>query len=436
MLFRSEIVDETQDVVRIMSIHKSKGLEFPICIMAGLSKKMNQQDVNASLVCDMDLGIGMEYRNPVTRVKNQDMRRNVLAHKMKMDNLGEELRILYVAMTRAKEKLILSGVVKNYEERMLSYVSVKRSGETKLPLEILQKSTGFMDLLLPALARNQEFIKIVLWNPWVGNKKKEEESLLRQLERVELEKRMELPLNDKEEEIAKKLQENMNFKYAYENLQGLYAKTSVSELKMKAMEETDREAFCLFEEVEIVPYIPAFIEKKEEVTGTERGNAYHRVMELMDFTKIQDVDRVYRHLEEQVEEQRLKASYLELLRKDKLEIFLHSPLAIRMKKAAKEGKLFREQPFVLGISANRVEEKFPSEEKVLIQGIIDAYFEEDGELVVVDYKTDAVTSKEQLILRYQEQMRYYEEALGKLTGKKVKEKILYSFGLNESIPLP
>ena len=425
--------DETQDVVRIMSIHKSKGLEFPICIVAGLSKKINQQDVNASLVCDMDLGLGMEYRNPVTRVKNADMRRNVLAHKMKMDNLGEELRILYVAMTRAKEKLILSGVIEEYEKQMLSYWGLRKEQGEKLPLELLQHSTCYLDFLLPVVGRENESIKVLLWNPWDVGKEKETDVIYKTIERFELEERLKAPLNTEEQEIAEVLQENLKFVYAHKNLQGLYVKTSVSELKMKAMEQADSVAFQLFEEPEVAPYIPSFIEAKGEITGTVRGNAYHRVMELLDFSNMEEEKGVWKNLKQKVKEQRLRAEELELIRKEKLNLFLSSELAKRMSEAFQKGKLYREQPFVLGINANRVDKNFPEEEKVLIQGIIDAYFEEDNEIVVVDYKTDSVKKSEELVKRYKEQLNYYEEALEKLTGKKVKEKILYSFALNESI---
>ena len=244
---------------------------------------------------------------------------------------------------------------------------------------------------------------------------------------------MKLPLDSKEQEIWEKLQENLNFEYEHKNLQGLYAKTSVSELKMKAMEESDEAAFRLFEEPEVVPYVPAFIEEKGEVTGTARGNAYHRVMELLDFSKIDKEKETWEFLNQKAEEQRVSEQELKLIRKEKLNLFLKSNLAKRMQKAAKEEKLYREQPFVIGISADRVDEKFPKEEKVLIQGIVDAYFEEENELIVVDYKTDSVRSGKELIKRYKEQLNYYEEALEKLTGKKVKEKILYSFALNETI---
>ena len=427
------MVDESQDVVRIMSIHKSKGLEFPICIVAGLSKKMNQQDVNASLVCDMDLGIGMEYRNPVSRIRNTDMRKNVLAEKMRTDNLGEELRILYVAMTRAKEKLILSGVVKNYEEQMLFYSEVKKSDTNKIATGILSKSTSFMDFIFPAIVRDNACIKTILWNPWEVQKQKEAHAIYRQVERMEVEERIQAPPCGEEKEIGEILKKNFAFVYSHNNLQGLYAKTSVSELKMKAMEESDAEAYQLFEEPEMVPYIPAFMEEKGEVSGTTRGNAYHRVMELLDFSRCETTEEVLESMEQLTREKVLDETYLPLIRKDKLEKFMQSDLAKRMKKASENHKLYREQPFVLGIPAVRVDEKFPAEEKVLIQGIIDAYFEEDGEIVLVDYKTDAVKNGEELIRRYETQVEYYKEALEKLTEKKVKEMILYSFALNQCV---
>lgn len=425
--------DEAADAVRIMSIHKSKGLEFPICIVAGLSKKINQQDVNAGLICDMDMGIGMEYRNPKTRVRNTDLRRNVLAEKMRMDNLGEELRILYVAMTRAKEKLIMTGVVKNYEEQVLLYEEIKKEAELKIPFAVLSRSSSFMDFILPTTVKECNCIQTTLWNPWSLGGEKQARELLKQINRIEMEERLRLPMGAKEQEKANVLRRNFTMEYQHQDLHGLYAKTSVSELKMKAMEEKDVEAFQMFEEPEVSAYVPDFIEEKGKVTGTTRGNAYHRVMELLDFSHCEDVENVLKNMEKLVEEKRLEANYLPLIRKDKLEKFLSSDLCERMKKAEQNRKLYREQPFVLGLAANRVEEFFPATEKVLIQGIIDAYFEEEGEIVLVDYKTDAIKEPEDLIERYETQVEYYREALEKLTGRKVKECILYSFALNKAI---
>lgn len=453
-------VDESQDAVRIMSIHKSKGLEFPICIVAGLSKKMNQQDVNASLVCDMDLGIGMEYRNAKKRVRNADMRKNVLAEKMRTDNLGEELRVLYVAMTRAKEKLIMSGVVKDYEESMRPYEELKQNkkqaiskeggdenkkhmlydeddereqGAMKIPYGILSHSDSLMDFILPTTVWGNDCIKTILWNPWEEEKQKEAQAVYHQIHRLEAEERINMSFEQKENELRETLRNHFDFVYEHKDLQGLYAKTTVSELKMKAMEESDGAAFHMFEEPETTSYVPAFVEEKGEVSGTTRGNAYHRIMELLDFSKSLDVRTVFEDMEQLIREKILDEIYLKLVNRKKLDIFLQSTLAKRMQKASTKGKLYREQPFVLGISAERVNEKFPPEEKVLIQGIIDAFFEEEGEIVLVDYKTDAIQTREELIRRYETQVEYYREALEKLTGKRVKETILYSFALNESV---
>ncbi len=432
-LAESSSTEESGDMVRIMSIHKSKGLEFPICILAGMSKKINQQDANAGFVCDMDLGLGLEYRNPKKRIRNTDLRRNVLARKMKLDNLGEELRILYVAMTRAKEKLIMTGIVNDYEKHMLSYDYLKDREEQKLPYGILSKSNHYLDFVLPAMVRNKDVIKTILWNPWEARLQKDTREVTLQMERLELEERLATENNIEENIIIDKLKDDLRFEYKHQYLQGLYAKTSVSELKMKAMEESNEEAFRLFEETEAKEYVPEFIEAAGEVSGTTRGNAYHRVMELMDFTKVPQMDIIWQDMEQLAEEKVLDSLYLSLIRKDKLDAFLQSDLARRMKNAQEEGRLYREQPFVYGLEASRVDAKFPKEEKVLIQGIIDAYFEEEGELVIVDYKTDRIKHPLELVSRYKEQLKYYKEALERLTQKRVKEMILYSYALNQPV---
>ncbi len=429
----SVTVEKERNEVRIMSIHKSKGLEFPICIVAGLSKKMNQQDVNAGLVCDMEFGIGMEYRNPILRVKNQDMRRNAIAQKMRMDNLGEELRILYVAMTRAKEKLIMTGTVKNYEEQMLSFGYLKNRSEKKLPFGVISSANSFLDFILPATVQKGVRIRTVLWNAFEAKAQEESYQTGLLIERLNVEEKMRIPAGEKERRYMEAVKEKLSFTYAHENLRGLYAKTTVSELKKKAMEEADYCAFEMFEEAEVTPYIPSFVEEKEKVDGSARGNAYHRLMELLDFSKLENTDAVFEKWESLAKEKILKPEYLSYVRKEKLELFLKSSLAARMKKAWEKGVLYREQPFVLGVAAKRLDAKFPEGEKVLVQGIIDAFFVEQGEIVLVDYKTDAVRREEELIERYKEQLKYYEEALEKLTGKKVKEKLLYSFALNRCV---
>ena len=428
-------MDESQNVVRIMSIHKSKGLEFPICFVAGLSKRMNQQDVNSGLICDMELGIGLEYRNSEKRIRTTDLRRNVLAKKMLEDNLGEELRILYVAMTRAKEKLLLTATVKEYEKEMIAYGYLKNHKDTKLPLSVISRSNCFLDFILPVTARGIDSIETILWNTYEAANREKAEDMKTQISKLEAERILKTEAEKAEGEMPEQLRQNFDFQYPHKNLQGLYVKTSVSELKMKAMQESDATAYQLFEEKEFVPYVPDFIEKKEEVSGAARGDAYHRVMELTDFVSVETAEEVFEQMKQLTREQVLEESQLTLIRKDKIQKFMESALRKRMKKAAMEGLLWKEQPFVWGISAREYDEKFPQEEQMLIQGIIDVFFEEDGKIVVADYKTDAVKTPEELKKRYQEQLNYYAKALKEITGKEIKEKILYSFALNCEVVL-
>ena len=416
-------LDENADVVRIMSIHKSKGLEFPVAIVAGLSKKFNMQDAASSIIMDMDLGLGVDYVNTESRVKNKTLRKNILATKMKLDNLAEELRVLYVAMTRAREKLILTACTEKTEEKVQlgedSRAETAGKGDGRPPLSYaeLTSATSFLQFLLPVFSN----IKVVTM---------EDLGLCAIKEEVDRESRKRRLLTDRtaDAEALQKLTERFSFVYPYENLQNLYTKTTVSELKMAALEEKEETAE-LFPEKEVVPYVPDFMREKEKISGTTRGSAMHRLMELVDFTKNyanwQDVKAV---MQDFLQEGRLSAEYEEAIRVDKILHFLQSPLAGRMRKAQENGKLFREQPFVYGVETKEGE-------TVLIQGIVDAYFEEEDGIVLLDYKTDVVENGEELVKRYQTQIDYYEKALHNLTGKRMKECILYSFYLGCEVQL-
>lgn len=424
----AELLDENADVVRIMSIHKSKGLEFPITFVSGLSKRFNMQDVNQSLILDMDYGLATDYVNPVRRVKNKTLRKNILARKLREDSLAEELRVLYVAMTRAREKLILTATLENAAEKWESF---RENGSDYLLYPDFMESAGYLDFLLPILWATSIQVKVLREEELVAGEWKEQlqlrdrRQLLEQAEQYADETALEL------------LRKRLHTKYSYENLSGLYTKTTVSELKIAAMADKDESAFHTFEEKEVQPYIPTFRREEEKVSGTVRGNAYHRVMELLDFQKIMDTEKsrwgemLRGFLKEATEDRRLKQEYADAVSERKILHFLETDLAQRMKRAETNGSLHREQPFVLGISADRLGQEFPAEETVLIQGIIDVFFEEEDGIVLLDYKTDTVSAMGELWNRYETQLDYYSEALEKLTGKPVKERILYSFHLEK-----
>ena len=451
----ADTLDENADVVRIMSIHKSKGLEFPVVFVSGLSKRFNMQDANQSLIVDMDLGVAVDYVDSVRRIKNKTLRRAVLSAKMKEDNLAEELRVLYVALTRAREKLILTAVLDKADEK---WELAQMTGQEKLTYLDFCEAGSYMDFLLPILPQTGIAVKTLRTEDLAAEEIREQ---LRMGDRREELQRVAdgevlLP-GDPEENERKlsKLRERFAYQYPHPGLQKLYTKTTVSELKIAAMAEKDEAAFHTFEEKEVVPYIPAFRREQEKVSGAVRGSAFHRVMELLDFTyvfvesglfekcpgdyetyrKRLDAERLQKRLEEFLQREtvslRLTEEYAKAVSLPKILNFLEQELAYRMWNAQEKGLLYREQPFVLGIDAKRLDPDLPEGEKVLIQGIIDVFFIEDGEIVLLDYKTDVIDSLEALWNRYNVQIQYYEEALTKLMQMPVKERILYSFYLEK-----
>lgn len=485
----AELLDENANVVRIMSIHKSKGLEFPVTFVAGLGKRFNMQETNQSLILDMDLGLATDYVNPGKRMKNKTLRRNVLMRKLREDSLAEELRVLYVALTRAREKLILTASLEKAAERWERF---QKSGVESLLYPDFIEAGNYLDFLLPVLSGTSIQVTVLEECEMAAGEFKE------QLELGDRVWRLERAGQLADGKALEYLRERLRDRYPFENLAGLYTKTTVSELKIAAMADKDEAAYHTFEEKEIQPYIPSFRRQEEKVSGTVRGNAYHRVMELLDFGRILFSDILgpseilessgsleslgkraldastdleisgaisrskeqeskeqdqklpgdygeYRKkvrqavtaqalkafLEEEVKSRRLKQEYAEAVNLKKIWRFLESELAYRMWKAEREGRLYREQPFVMGISASELGQEFPDSESVLIQGIIDVFFEEGDGIVLLDYKTDAVSSMKELWNRYETQLDYYSQAISKLTEKPVKEKILYSFHLEQ-----
>lgn len=451
----ADTLDENADVVRIMSIHKSKGLEFPVVFVSGLSKRFNMQDANQSLIVDMDLGVAVDYVDSVRRIKNKTLRRAVLSAKMKEDNLAEELRVLYVAVTRAREKLILTAVLDKADEK---WELAQMTGQERLTYLDFCEAGSYMDFLLPILPQTGIAVKTLRTEDLAVEELREQLRMGDRREQLRLIACGETTLTGDPEENERKLmylRERFAYQYPHPGLQKLYTKTTVSELKIAAMAEKDEAAFHTFEEKEVVPYIPGFRREQEKVSGAVRGNAFHRVMELLDFMyvfvesglfekcpgdyetyrKRLDAERLKNRLEEFLQREtvslRLTEEYAKAVSLPKILNFLEQELAYRMWRAQEQGLLYREQPFVLGIDAKRLDPDLPEGEKVLIQGIIDVFFIEDGEIVLLDYKTDVIDSLEALWNRYNVQIQYYEEALTKLMQMPVKERILYSFYLEK-----
>lgn len=421
------ILGENEDAVRIMTIHKSKGLEFPIVIVAGLGKSFNRQDIRSRVVIHPELGVGVDWVDAAMRTRTASLPKRVLQKALDLEMLGEELRVLYVAFTRAKEKLILLGSAAKLEEKK----------QKSLSFRTISTAGTYLDWVLPAAAGAEDSPFAV---EEVALEGQTEEALTRQILQEEQREAFlrpeELPGTD--EAYAKILEEQLSYVYPWQDDISLRGKFSVSELKKMGQTEEEDEDTLLYPAEEIVPYIPRFMSDKEPVSGAARGTAYHRALECLDFRGLYHSEKVKEGLEQLVEEGRMTREQADVVRPYDIYAFAQTPLAKRMSAARDREEFHTEQPFVIQMAARELEIGCGSDEPVLIQGIIDAWFYEENEhgeneIVVVDYKTDFVKDGGELLKKYRKQLDYYELTLERLTGKRVKEKIIYSFCLKEEI---
>lgn len=428
-------MSEQDDLVRITSIHKSKGLEYPIVIVAGMAKMMNRQDSRAKILLHPDYGICADYIDAKKRLRVPTLCARAFSRRLLIDNSSEELRVLYVALTRAKEKLILTACDSHLEGRMKKWQVVKECKSKTLPFTTTSKANGYLDWILMALCRGGEnFIKtkkIPIEQLLFPEAKKEIENLVKQqeLEAIDINKIYSKPMKER-------IDRYLSWKYPYLSDLKIHSKFTVSEIKKMygeyEREEISKELITMEKE----DTLPIFMkEEKEEVSRTTKGTMYHKVLEILDETKTYHTDVIREQLELEVQKGRIDAKILEVVNLWDIYQFYQSEIGKRVIKAAKAGKLYKEQPFIMTLPANEVKEEWDSTEPILIQGIIDIWFEEEDGLVLLDYKTDRVHLEEVLIKRYQGQFLFYKKALEQLTGKKVKNSYLYSFGLKKVIEM-
>ena len=448
--------------VEIMTIHKSKGLEFPVVILAGMGKQFNFQDLNARLLIHPEYGLGADAILPDKRMIVSTLNKQVIRRKLLEESLGEEIRVLYVALTRAKEKLITIGTISNLEKEMMYLSRFREKEDELLPVETRLKAKNYWDYVLPALSRHRCMDDLYRG---FGLLPPSDNSLYHDQAEFEVKRITARMLADAEvaeqafdqmedsvlefwdcekvidQQIRQELEKRFGFVYPYESRRDIPVKVSVSDLKKRSYhEETDFEEAVYFEP-DIVPLIPRFVEEKKEegdgFTGSARGTAYHRVMECVEYNKTDSTEQLEEQLNSLVQNKKMSAAEAECVRISDIRAFVECDLGQRMKKAAVEGRLFREQPFVISRSAAEIEETWDPQERVLVQGIIDAYFLEEDEIILVDYKTDRVRRNEEqmLIDRYHTQLEDYAQALQRMTGRKVKEKYIYSFTLKKAILL-
>ncbi len=442
----ASVEDEQSDSVRIMTIHKSKGLEFPVVFLCGVGKRINFQDASGAVLLHSKLGIGLDAMDLKLHTKSPSLIKKVIQREEYMDTWAEELRILYVALTRAKEKLIITGASSDFEKKLTSYeygenLPKKEKNLEALPYHVRVGVSTYMDWLIPAVctlsAPDLISLKVMDGTEIVTGEIKK--ILGEDIHRWTLESwNTETTYN---KEMEESLNQQFSFQYPYGNSRNQKMKYTVSELKKRIrLQEMAEESLeeSMYDEPEVTPLIPKFLQEETSLSGALRGTAYHRAMELIAYEDIHEnfsLGDLKTVLFKFVEEGKMDQKEAECIGLKSMLKFIKSPLGNRIIQAAKNKVLFKEQPFVLGVSEVEVKKEGDPEELLLVQGVVDVYFQEADELVLLDYKTDRVTDASELINRYHGQMDYYEKALEQITGKKVKERIIYSFCLQKEIYL-
>lgn len=439
----AKIIGENEDVVRIMSIHKSKGLEFPVVILAGSGKEFNLQDTKKSVLFHHKLGFGPEYVDLEKRISYDTIMKEVIKKKINLETLSEELRILYVAFTRAKEKLIITGMVKDLDKTLEKWCDKAKEEGEKIPTYAVMEGKNYLDWIVPPLTRHVD-CKCLLervgadissnywsiddshWKINIWNKEDFKEEIVEKEERDILK---ELEIFSQTEETSKfkdEIEKRLQFQYPYKEASIIPAKFSVSEIKRKFSpldEENSEDMFKSF-----ILKKPLFLESVKKFTAAERGTFMHLVMQHLDLKNTESIDDIKTQISLMVVEEFLTEQQAESINVYKILKFLQSDLGKRMKAS---DKVRRELPFYIQIPSSELYRELPSNiysnEKILIQGVIDAFFEEEDGLVLLDYKTDYVENIEEFKQKYSLQLKYYKMALERITEKKVKEVYIYSF---------
>ena len=418
---------EEEDVVKIMTIHKSKGLEFPVVFVSGLSKKFNRMDLNKAVLCHPELGIGMECVNTTLRFHHPSLMKKAIQEKAWKDTLEEEMRILYVAMTRAKRKLILTGLIKSEELEAGMRASIQAQK---------WRAGSMMDWILSIMAEQfQNTDKIWLKARLFSWSDIEELFNAREREEAAFSYRhfMEEYVEGQDSSLIKKA-----FSHVYPNMEATKwkRKYSVSELKSLSQITLPNEESVVYEPDEEERIIPQFLkEEREEVGGAAKGTIVHKIMEMLPFAKIQTKKQLFdwiADLEQSYpESKQISAKWLYR----GIEAFLFSEQGEKIRKMDEAGKVKKELPFTVGLPVSLINQDTEAEDTVVVQGVIDACADMGNHLCLIDYKTDQIKEGEeqQLLDRYGNQMLYYKAALEQILEKRVSEIYLYSFSLKKFI---
>ena len=418
---KSAAVQSASDTVKIMSIHASKGLQFPVCIVALNETPFSDNDIRNTALYSDEYGIGFKYFDEQAKEKYTTVGREVIVDYTRRKTSEEELRLLYVAMTRAEDMLYFTACAKDPEKEIENCISSLRLSDGNLPENFYSLRSYLKWLITTSLVHSDgSEIRGAGTGLLISDTKSRIE--INVIAKSSAEESAEASETEvfSDPALQEQLEKNIGYTYPYADVLETEAKSSVSQLANKA--ESDKYAF---------KSRPSFM-SEGGLTAAERGTATHKIVEFIDFSKTDELDA---EIERLYEWQFITEREAEAVNRDKLKAFFGSELFARIKKSA---LVKREMRFLTELPAYKVNPQLKEKhggEKIIVQGAVDLCFEENGSIVVVDFKTDRTDSPQALAEAYGEQLSVYAQACAKIFEKPVKEKIIYSFSLSETIAL-
>ena len=446
----AKLQNDSSDHIRVMTIHKSKGLEFPIVFVSDMGKAFNESDSKASVIFHQRWGMGMDWMDLEKRVSYRSLSKMALADATRMEALAEEIRVLYVALTRAKEKLILTGTTKDLEKSLWKWGQSAESHQQTLPLFRLRRAKSYFDWVMPAYLRHPSCQ--VVPEEWLEDEGEDfrfQNDISQWMLSVRTKNDILMPLAEEE----KQAEEQKAYFSGWENPKGsgetendvfrifswqyphgretkLSAKLSISEIKRKYQEEMSGE-------MQALPKIIRLPDQQEEkgLSGAQIGTAMHTVLEECDLRKEYDKGSLEAVISELVANGRLTAEEGKAVRRRELLQFFKSDLAKRLRGA---DQIETERTFSLLMQPKELfygKEYEDVTDTILVNGIIDCYFIENNEVILLDYKSDRIYDEEELKERYKIQLQLYRTALERALGLPVREMYLYSLAMGKGIPM-
>lgn len=442
-------LSEQEDVVRIMTIHSSKGLEFPVVFVAGLSRQFNMMDLKKSYLLDKEYGFACRYTNPELRITYPSLPQIAFKKKKQLEMIAEEMRVLYVALTRAKEKLILIGTLKDRESTFNKWKKTELHQEWLLKDYIRASAKSYSDWIGPSLVRHNHTNDILGCSSPVedlaqhpSNWRMEViEAISLQREQNEDESKETYIIDsikafdyiDVASPFAEKIMEQLNWKYGFQEAVNHMSKQTVTELKRQVEVNERDNSLQLIKTTKSLYDRPSFMQTKS-LTSAEKGTIIHLVMQQIDLRAPVNDETLERLKIDLVQREFLRLDQLEAINNEEILRFFDTDVAYRLRNAL---NIQREVPFSMSISAQQAYSDWNGgNEPVLVQGVIDCLFEDEHGFVLLDYKSDRITgrfpngfeeAKSVLGDRYKVQIDLYSKAVESILKIKLKEKYLYFF---------